>query len=72
MAKAYSTDMRQRLIGRMESGASRREAAEHCGGDLGEVLSRDRPMCRQTTWWEHIAAGKTCGRFDGADRGGLI
>ena len=29
MAKAYSADMRQRLIGRVESGASRREAAEH-------------------------------------------
>src|SRR5215469_12288841 len=22
------------------------------GGDLGEVLSRDWPMCRQTAWWE--------------------
>jgi hypothetical protein len=21
------------------------------------VLSRDRPLCRQTAWWEHIAAG---------------
>jgi transposase len=29
MAKAYSVDMRQRVIGRVESGASRREAAEH-------------------------------------------
>jgi transposase len=29
MAKAYSADMRQRLIGRVEGGASRREAAEH-------------------------------------------
>jgi transposase len=29
MAKAYSIDMRQRVIGRVESGASRREAAEH-------------------------------------------
>src|SRR5499427_3956085 len=29
MAKAYSADMRQRVIGRVESGASRREAAEH-------------------------------------------
>lgn len=29
MAKAYSSDMRQRVIGRVESGASRREAAEH-------------------------------------------
>jgi transposase len=29
MAKAYSADMRQRVIDRVESGASRREAAEH-------------------------------------------
>ena len=60
MAKAYSADMRARVIGRVESGASRREAAEHYeerlyGGDLGEVLSRDRPLYRQTAWWEHIA-----------------
>ena len=29
MPKAYSTDMRARVIARVESGASRREAAEH-------------------------------------------
>ena len=29
MAKAYSADMRLRVIDRVESGASRREAAEH-------------------------------------------
>jgi transposase len=29
MPKAYSADMRTRVIGRVESGASRREAAEH-------------------------------------------
>jgi transposase len=29
MARAYSVDMRQRVIDRVESGASRREAAEH-------------------------------------------
>ena len=29
MPKAYSADMRGRVIGRVESGASRREAAEH-------------------------------------------
>ena len=29
MAKAYSADMRLRVIGRVQSGASRREAAEH-------------------------------------------
>ena len=29
MATAYSADMRLRVIGRVQSGASRREAAEH-------------------------------------------
>ena len=29
MPKAYSTDMRARVIAQVESGASRREAAEH-------------------------------------------
>jgi transposase len=29
MPRAYSADMRSRVIGRVESGASRREAAEH-------------------------------------------
>jgi transposase len=29
MPKAYSADMRTRVIARVESGASRREAAEH-------------------------------------------
>jgi transposase len=29
MARAYSADMRERVIARVQSGASRREAAEH-------------------------------------------
>ena len=29
MPRAYSADMRERVIARVESGASRREAAEH-------------------------------------------
>ena len=32
MARAYSADMRQRVIDRVENGASRREAAEHFEG----------------------------------------
>jgi hypothetical protein len=44
MASAYSADMRQRVIARVESGASRREAAEY-DGNLGEVLSPDWPLC---------------------------
>jgi hypothetical protein len=41
-AKAYSVDMRQRVIDQVESGASRRGAAEHyevCGDAL--TLKRD-------------------------------
>ena len=49
MPRAYSADMRTGVIARVESGASRREAAEQRsvnGGDLGEVLA-DRPLpCR--------------------------
>jgi len=55
MAKAYSADMRQRVIDRVESGASRREAAEHyevspstaviwvkCFLDTGRVAAKPR------------------------------
>jgi transposase len=55
MARAYSADMRERVIGRVESGASRREAAEHyevsastaviwvkCYGETGRWSARPR------------------------------
>jgi hypothetical protein len=50
MPRAYSPDMRTRVITQVKSGASRREAAEHYdqhGGDLGKVLPRGRLLCRQ-------------------------
>src|SRR5580704_8579275 len=48
MARAYSADMRQRVIDRVESGASRREAAEHY-----EVI----PTRRETDSWDSQISG---------------
>jgi Homeodomain-like domain len=74
MPKAYSADMRTRVIARLESGASRREAAEHYDVSAStaviwvKCLSRDGPLQRQTARREHLAIGGTCGVFAGADR----
>src|SRR3954454_7250058 len=38
MPKSYSCDLRQRVIGRVESGASRHEAAEHFGVAVSSVV----------------------------------
>jgi hypothetical protein len=54
MPKAYSGDMRERVIAEVESGASRREAAEEFEGQcqqgdyLGQVRSGDGPLHDQT------------------------
>jgi hypothetical protein len=60
MARAYSADMRERVIARVESGASRREAAEHyevsasAGRYLCEVLQAvARPRAEHTSPLEH-------------------
>jgi transposase len=76
MATAYSADMRLRVIGRVESGASRREAAEHyevspstaviwvkCFRETGRCAAKPRG-------WEHVAAGEARGLVTGADRSG--
>ena len=53
MARAYSADMRERVIARVESGASRREAAEHYEVSASTAViwvkcfTRDRPLQRQ-------------------------
>ena len=76
MAKAYCADMRQRVIDRVESGASRREAAEHYEVSPSTAViwvkcfRETRTVCRQTAWREHVAAGEACRLFAGADRGG--
>ncbi len=74
MPKAYSADMRERVIARVASGTSRREAAEHYeiaqhSGHMDEVLSRDGTLCRETAGRQHLAAGGARGFFAGADCG---
>ena len=44
MPRSYSTDMRERVIARVESGASRREGAEHYEVDLGKCF-RETGRC---------------------------
>jgi transposase-like protein len=46
MPKAYSADMRARVIARVESGGSRREAAEHYGRVMAYMESRWRKRSR--------------------------
>jgi hypothetical protein len=71
MARAYSADMRQRVIDRVESGASRREAAEHYEVSPSTAViwlkCQDWPLGRQTAWWKHVSTGKARGLFAGTD-----
>ncbi len=74
MPKAYSADMRARVIGRVEGGGSRREAAEHydvspstaviwvkCFHETGRCAAKPRR--------EYLAVGRACGFLAAADRG---
>src|SRR5262249_53836463 len=67
MAKAYSADMRQRVIGRVESGASRREAAGHyevspsTAGIWGKCLCATRQRAAQTRGGRTSPPGKKRG-----------
>ena len=73
MPKAYSADIRMRVIARVEGGASRREAAEQldispkCGSQMGEVFSRDWELRIQAARREHVAIGGTCALAAHAD-----
>jgi transposase len=73
MAKAYSVDMRLRVIGRVESGASRREAAEHYEVSPSTAVIwvkcfRETGRCgAKTARWEHVSAGEARGLFAGTD-----
>ena len=66
MPKAYSADIRMRVIARVEGGASRREAAEQldispsAAVKLGKVLSRDWELRSQAARREHVAIGGKC------------
>jgi transposase len=74
MPRAYSADIRGRVIARVESGASRREAAEHfeisasTAIKMGKVLSRHGGV-REAALREHVAVGGARGLSAHADRG---
>ena len=62
MPKPYSIDLRGRVIEDVESGASRREAAElwaqpKCGSQMGELFRR-LERCGKAERREHVAVGE--------------
>ena len=64
MPTPYSVDLRARVIEEVETGASRREAAERYGvspGDLGATFRGDRQRCGKAKRWQHLAAGAARG-----------
>ena len=67
MPKPYSVDLRARVIEDVETGASRREAAERYGnqpqrgGDLGAAFRGDRQRCGKAKRRQHLAAGAARG-----------
>jgi transposase-like protein len=73
MPKAYSGEMRERVIAEVESGASRREAAEDFAVSTstaviwGQVLSADGPLRGQTAGRKHLTIGEACGFSVGSD-----
>ena len=74
MPKAYSGDMRARVIAEVESGASRREAAEEFEVSASTAIIwvkcfRQTGRCAAKPGREHLAVGKACGFFAGSDRG---
>jgi len=73
MPKAYSADMRGRVIAEVEGRASRREAAEEfevspsTANCLGQVLSGNGPLRGQTAGRKHLAVGEACEFSAGCD-----
>ena len=73
MPKAYSADMRERVIAEVEGGASRREAAEEVEVSASTAiiwvkwLSRDGPLRGETAGRECIPFGRVCGFSAGPD-----
>jgi transposase len=70
MPKAYSGDMRQRVIAEVEGGASRREAAEdfEVSASTAIMLSGDWPLRAQAAGRKHLAAGEARALSVGFDR----
>src|SRR6516162_4583736 len=72
MPKAYSRDLRERVITAVETGASRREAAERFEVSVASAVAaalvsaeERRPEAARR---EHFAAGRVLGRDFGSDR----
>jgi transposase len=64
MPKPYSTDLRERAVEAVESGASRREVAEVFEVGVSSVIrwsERDRERGSQTERREHLAARRALG-----------
>ena len=74
MPRAYSGDMRQRVIAEVESGASRREAAEELAVGASTAIiwvkcfSGDWPLHAQAAGRKHVAVGEACALSVGFDR----
>ena len=73
MPKAYSVDIRMRVIARVEGGASRREAAEQLDISPSAAVKwvkcfRDRELRSQAARREHVAIGGTRAVAAHADR----
>ena len=77
MLKSYSADLRRRVIEAVETGASRREAAESFGIDASSAVERDRALRAETAGRKRFSAGTAWGtdigsrcRTIGPDLGG--
>ena len=77
MPAAYSADIRGRVIARVESGSSRREAADQfevspsSSNQMGFFPQGDWKLCGQAARREHVAVGEAHGLFAGADSGAV-
>ena len=63
MPKAYSGDMRERGIAEVESGASRREAAEEFAVSASTAIIWVKCFREtgQAAGWQRLAIGEACG-----------
>ena len=74
MPKAYSGDVRQRVIAQVEGGASRREVAEEFEISASTAIIwvkcfRETGRCAaKAAGREHLAIGEAFGFFAGSDR----
>src|SRR5215203_3069221 len=58
MPKSYSSDLRKRVIGAVEAGASRRDCAEH-SGEMAAMLERDWKLRAEAARRKRFASGSS-------------